>query len=272
MKLERPMDVPVQALSPRARSLAPREHGAYGQLAVPMAAALAGGRPGPVALLLAASAWAFFLAHEPALVLLGRRGERARTEQRRRAMSRLLALGLAGVALGGTGLLLASPSVRWAALASAVLALGFGAVVRLGGERSALGEMLASIALAGAAFPVALAAGLPEDAAARAWLVWSIGLAAVVLPVRSIGARRRGSASLVSRLLPAAVALGLGLALQGRTLTRLDLAALAPLVLTSAWLGLARPDPRHLRRVGWSMVVATLVTGAVLVLAVRVGA
>jgi hypothetical protein len=94
MKLERPMDVPVQALSPRARSLAPREHGVYGQLAVPMAAALASGRPGPVALLLAASAGGFFLAHEPALLLLGRRGERARTEQRGRAMSRLLALGL----------------------------------------------------------------------------------------------------------------------------------------------------------------------------------
>ncbi|HVP62419.1 MAG TPA: hypothetical protein VMT11_17805 [Myxococcaceae bacterium] len=52
------MDVPVQALSPRACSLAPGEHGAYGQLAVPTAAALAGGRPGPGALLLAASAWA----------------------------------------------------------------------------------------------------------------------------------------------------------------------------------------------------------------------
>ena len=82
--------VPMDSSSPGPRSLAPREHGAYGQLGLPMLAALGSGLPGAVAALLSVSAWTLFLAHEPLLVLLGRRGERLQVEQRPRAMVRLV--------------------------------------------------------------------------------------------------------------------------------------------------------------------------------------
>jgi hypothetical protein len=254
---------------PRLRSLLPREHGAYAQLAVPMLTALTAGVPGASALLLATSAWAFFLAHEPALVLLGRRGERARTEHGERALTRLLMLGLSGAVLGSLGLVLAPPVARWASLAVAALAIVFAVLVALGDERSTGGEILAAITLAGAAFPVGLASGLDGDAAGRAWLVWSLGLVAVVVPVRSIGAHRRSTAPVGIRALPAALALGIGVALWGPVLGGLELLALAPLVIASGWLGVARPPPRRLRQVGWSTVAATLLTGCVLVIAAK---
>jgi YwiC-like protein len=271
MKLADPMEVCARALPPRVRSLVPREHGAFGEMAMPMAAALAGGRPGPAALLLATSAWAFFLAHEPALVLLGRRGERVRIEERGRAVRRLAGLGVAGMAFGAAGLLLADPSVRWAVLGVVLLACGFSAVVAARRERTAAGELLAAMTLAAVAFPVGVAAGLSAPTAGRAWLVWSIGLAALVPPVRSIGARRRASASAVNRILPAVLGLGLGIGLQGSVFTPVELVALAPLLVGSAWLGLVPPDPRQLRRVGWTLVGAMLLTATILGLAPRVG-
>ena len=254
---------------PRLRSLVPKEHGAYAQLAVPMLAALTGGAPGTSALLLGASAWAFFLAHEPALLLLGRRGERARDEHAERAMGRLLMLALAGAMLGSLGLLLASPAVRWASLAVAALAVVFTALGVLGHERSAVGEIMAAITLAGAAFPVGLASGVDVGTAARAWLVWSLGFVAVIIPARSIGARRRSSPVGI-RALPAGLALGIGFALWGPVLGGLELAALVPLVIASGWLGITRPPPRRLRQVGWSVLASTLLTGGVLVLAAKV--
>lgn len=251
------------------RSLAPREHGAYGQLAVPMAAALASAWPGPAALLLAASAWALFFAHEPALVLLGRRGDRVRVEERSRAATRMLVLGAAAAGLGAAGCLLAPRAVLWAALPPVVLGAVFGFLVALGRERSAGGEVLAAVTLAGVAFPIALASGLQGAAAARAWLVWSLGFVALVPPVRAIGARRRGRSSVLLKLLPAAAAAGIAGALLGAVLAPLDLVALAPLLLAGAWLAVAPPDPRHLRRVGWTIVGATLLTAGVLVLTAR---
>ena len=254
---------------PRLRSLLPKEHGAYAELAVPMLAALTAGAPGASALLLSGSVWAFFLAHEPALVLLGRRGERARTEHRARAVSRLLLLGLAGAVLGTVGLVLAPPVVRWASLAVAALAIVFAALIALGDERSTAGEILAAVTLSGAGFPVGVASSLDVGTAARAWLVWSLGFVAVVIPARSIGARRRGSAPVGIRALPAGLAIGIAIALWGPVLGGLELLALAPLVIASAWLGIAQPPPRRLRQVGWSIVASTLVTGLVLVIAAK---
>ena len=255
---------------PRLRSLLPKEHGAYAELAVPMLAALTAGAPGTSALLLATAAWAFFLAHEPVLVLLGRRGERARAEHRDRAVTRLFVLGVAGAVVGSVGLVLAPPVVLRASLSVAALAITFAVLVALGDERSTVGEVLAAITLAGAAVPVGLASGLDVGTAARAWLVWSLGFVAVIIPARSIGARRRVSTPVGIRALPAGLALGAGIALWGPVLHGLELVALGPLAIIGGWLGIARPPPKRVRQVGWGIVAATLLTACVLVLAAKV--
>ena len=63
--------------------LVPREHGAYGQLAFPLITSFLVAGVSTVSLLIAASVVAGFLAHEPLLVLVGRRGARAQRQQRR---------------------------------------------------------------------------------------------------------------------------------------------------------------------------------------------
>ena len=255
--------------TPPPRSLAPREHGAYGQLGLPTIAALAAGRPGAVALLLSASAWALFLAHEPVLVLLGRRGERARTEQRRRALRRIVLLGTAALVLGVPALALAPVAVRSAVVLPVVLGLAFAVTVALAQERTLVGEGLAAVALAAVSVPVALAAGLAPAGAARAWCVWALGFGALLVPVRSIGARRRNATSRGGRLLPVLLATGVAAALVPAGFGAGHLLALAPLLAVAAWVALAPPGPRALPRVGWTVVGAGAVTAAALVVLAR---
>src|SRR5437762_3573628 len=111
-----PSTLPVQAgLRPaRPRSLAPKEHGAYGQLGLPLVTGLAMGRPGVAAAALAVAAAAAFVAHEPLLILAGQRGTRARREEGPRAARRLAVLGAAAAISGGAGLALAPSPARLA--------------------------------------------------------------------------------------------------------------------------------------------------------------
>jgi len=265
------MDAAPPTASPRPRSLAPREHGAYGQLALPMLAALGAGRPGLVAALLCASAWALFLANEPALVLLGRRGERLRTEERPRAIARLAGLTIAGASLGVTALVLAPPPVRSALVLPVLLGAAFAAIVLLGQERSLVGEALAALALSGVSFPVAIASGLTPGASARAWCVWALGFGALLVPVRSIGARRRATTSMVPRLLPVLLALAIAVGALRAGFGAGHLLALAPLVLAASWFAVSPPPPRSLPRVGWTVVGAGLLTTALLIVVARSG-
>jgi hypothetical protein len=83
----------------------PKEHGAYGQLAFPVVAALIVAGPSTAGLLVVVAAVGGFLAHEPAAVLLRWRGSHARRERRRDATRWLLCSGLVGVA-GAAGALI----------------------------------------------------------------------------------------------------------------------------------------------------------------------
>jgi multidrug transporter EmrE-like cation transporter len=111
----------------------PREHGAYVQLGVPLAAALACGRPGLAAIALALAAVALFLVHEPLLLLATRRGGRAReTARAARRLERslpgelILASMLAGAAVPVA--LAAAVPLPLAIWAWAAWSVGFGAV------------------------------------------------------------------------------------------------------------------------------------------------
>jgi hypothetical protein len=104
------------------RSLLPHEHGAYGQIALPLVCGLGMGRPGIAAALLSAGAFAGFLSYEPLLVATGNRGKRARDEdgaRARRLAAELLSL---AVLLSGGGFALASPTARLASVVPPLLA------------------------------------------------------------------------------------------------------------------------------------------------------
>jgi hypothetical protein len=227
------------------RSLLPHEHGAYGQIAMPILSGLALGRPGPAAWLLAAGAFLGFLSYEPLLVASGRRGRRTQEEDGPRA--RRLAAGIltAAVALSGAGFALSPPEARWAAFLPPILAAGIALLVWLEVERTVPGEVAVAVALSSVGFPVGVASGARPGAAAAAWLAWSLGFAAATLAVEVVLARSRSPARDPG---PAAV---------------------APLAFSSLAVILLRVQARRLRRVGWATLAGSTATLAVLLAALR---
>jgi hypothetical protein len=253
------------------RSLAPREHGAYGQLGFPLLTALCVAAPRPAGLLFAASAIILFLAHEPALVAFGRRGQRVREEEGGRALRIFLALIAAGTAAGVAALWISpGPARLGAAIAAALAALLVGAVA-FGIEKTLAGELIAAAAMSSAALPVAAADGLHWSQALSIWGAWLFGFAAAVFPVRAVIVEHRTRAPAAGvRLTGTLLAIGFAAALAaaGGLPARLVLAA-APLFAASIWIALRPPSMKAMTRAGWTLMGAGALTTILMVAAVR---
>jgi len=259
----------------RTRSLLPQEHGAWGQLAMPLLSALLIAGATPAALLLLAATVLGFLAHEPWLVLLGHRGVRATTLDgpRARRTMRLLLLGAA--ATGGAGAWLAPWPARWALLVPALLATVVVSLVLAKQERTVAGELTVVTALATSGLAVAMASGAPLRLAASATATWVLAFASSVFAVQVVLARAQtGEATELGRrhaAIVVAVALG-GSALAALAgLGWIVGAAVAPTALLSVLVCLLPFGPRQLRTLGWGLVASTTVTLLVLVLGLRTG-
>lgn len=254
-----------------SRSLAPREHGAYGQLGLPLVAALAMGSPSLASVLLASASVAAFVAHEPLLVVLGRRGPKALREDGARARHRLGLLGALALASAGVGAWLAPPLARMAMLVPATLALAVAALIRAGKEKTTPGECVAAAALAAAALPVAIAEGIRWNDAGAALFVWTLSFGAATFAVRGAIAHGRAPVPLVWRLLPdALICCGLAALFASGAAPRLYVVASLPMVVLAAVLAVATPHPRSLKKVGWALVASSVLTAALLVVAARV--
>jgi hypothetical protein len=246
------------------RSLMPREHGAYGQIGLPLAVALASGRPRIAAILLAIAAASAFFAHEPARVVLGHRGTKARRIDGPRALQRALALGAFALSAGIAGLVL-SPSARTAVLAVfPAIAIALGLAAR-NADRTTLGEIVASTALAGASVPVAASSGVSVSEALAAWLVWSFGFAMTTLGVRMVTSKSPRERALLPGLVMLLAVAGVAAFALGLTIA----GAAAPLAAVAMVLVLTHPEAKHVRRVGWALMVTVLATGVFLILHAR---
>lgn len=259
----------------REPSLLPREHGAWGQLALPLVSALALGRPGAASLLLTAGIVLAFVCHEPLVVVLGQRGRRLQGALDRPARRRLAAAGLGALATGGAGLLLSPAPARLAVgpavvLGAAALALVF---VRL--EKTTAGEIVVSSALAAASAPVALAAGAPPGHAWASAAVWAAAFAAATLPVRAILLRARTKGAVDRRPLAAAgVAAIAGAAVLAGARGWLPwpaAIAVLPVALAALVVSVVPVRPQRLTQVGWTIVGTSAVALLVLVLGLRLG-
>jgi hypothetical protein len=265
----------AEAPANRPRSLKPQEHGAWGQLAMPLLSALLLARPTPAALLLTLATVLGFLAHEPWLVTLGHRGARAEREdgpRARRLMARLLA---AAVLSGGAGAWLAPAEARWALLVPAALSAGVVALVLAERERTIPGELTVVTALACSGLTVALASGAPVRMAAAATATWVLAFATSVFAVRVVLARAfdRATPALSLSAALAVVLIGAGgpaaAALAG--LGGVVGAAVAPTALLSLLVCLAPFTARQLKTLGWGLVGSTTATLVVLLLGLRAG-
>jgi hypothetical protein len=264
-------DLPQHAMESRptstVRLLLPREHGAWGQLGVPLVTALASATPTVAAGAFAVAAGALFLSHEPLLVLLGHRGVRALREDGARARRRFLGLVLLGASSGIVGLAMA-PRARAASSIPLLLALVVAAFIAHRSERSAAGEVVAAAALSSSGVPVMVASGIKLHEALWTWSVWGVGFALVTPAVRTVIAHARAPRTLsrrLLRLLPASV----GFVALSVSAPAWSTWATLPFVFAAVALVLAPPAPRHLPRVGWALVVASLTAATVLLVAFR---
>jgi hypothetical protein len=251
----------------------PKEHGAYGQLAAPLITAAAAAGVNLAAALLAVAVVAGFLAHEPLLVLLGRRGPRARRESGGRAkvwLAATVAIALASAAAGAWSM---TPERRWSLLLPAAPALAVAAAIAAKREKTAVAEVTVAVAFSLAAVPVALAAGASVAAAATIAVVFAVHFVTGTLAVRGIIAAMRGGGDPraarairgVVIALTVCAAAGFALAAARGRLPWGALAAVAPGVAAASWLALRPPPPKQLRRVGWTLVTTTVVAGLVLI-------
>jgi hypothetical protein len=256
--------------------LLPREHGVYGQCAIPILTAfVVAGISLPNALV-AGTVVAAFLAHEPAAVLLGSRGARADATQRKPAAAWLLVWVAAAAACGLTALARRPADVRWSLLVPAIPAAVLVRLTLLKREKSWYGEVASALAFAGAAVPIIVANGEPLATGvaiavpfATLFVAGTLAVRAVILSVRAGGdmqAARRIRWSL-SVLWVAATILMVWSARTG-LMPHGALVAILPGLGLSALIAMRPPAPSHLRAVGWSLVAASILTAALAATAV----
>jgi len=248
-------------------SLWPREHGAYVQLALALLCGAALGRSwrGAAQAVLTAG---LFLASEPVLVLMGRRGRQAATDKVRAGL-RLLLIGsvtlLAALFAWGGAPAPALLSLFPAAALGGVLFLLF--LARL--ERTAGGELVAAWAFAACAGCVAAlgGAGGPRARALTFFLAGLFSLGTALVHCHLIALKRGGS------WLPRAIAFALGVALTAWAWVLARHGARAwtgpavylPMTLAALSVWLAPPEPRRLKALGWLAATGALAGGALAV-------
>lgn len=243
------------AVSPRTRSLWPREHGAYVQLAIPLIAAVVIA-PSVAGALIAIGAACAFLASEPLRVLTGLRGARMQQQARARASRRLTLTGGIAMIAGVTGLALAPPSALVVATILAILTVVIGLLAYQAAVATTPGEILVAVTLAGTGVPVALAGGLAINDALFLWSMWSVGFATMVVAVQHVLERHRRavpSGPIRIGVWAAAFVIAGVVVLDARALTALALA------LGSALLVTLSPRATRLKEVGVAFTIAAVI-------------
>ena len=253
--------------------LIPREHGAYGQLAFPLATALIIGRPTPGAIALAAAGVAAFLSHESLLIVLGQRGSRAAREEGSEARHTLLVFGTLAIVAGIGAVVSLNWLARWALALPAVLALQLGVAMFSGTERTYAGELLAAGTLSSLSVPVAIGAGVTPRSGFTVFVVFALSFLVATTAVHAIIGRATHSAGMSRRPMSAVLTLFALFVLAA--LVRVGFIqpiapfAALPVGVLALFLVTRPPPPRHLRVVGWSLVAATAATAILLVVALR---
>jgi hypothetical protein len=256
-------------------SLLPREHGAYGQVTFPLLTALIVAGPTAAGLCVGAAAVMGFLAHEPLLVLLGRRGVRARAEQERAARLRFAVTGAIALVAGVLAALALPADARWSLLLPVVPAGVLLVAIAAQSEKSILGEAAAAVAFSSIAVPVCLAGGLPTGVAlavsivfAAIFLSGTLAVRGVILAVRGGGNPRMARATRLSTvLLAAAVAAALVVAASRALVPWAATVAVCPGLIAGIWIATFPPSPAQLRTVGWTLVATSTAAVLILVLA-----
>ena len=262
------------------RALLPKEHGAYGQLAFPLLTAFAVAGPSAAGVLLAVAAVAGFLAHEPAAVMLGHRGPRARRELSAAARPSLLVCVAVG-SVAAVGASMAIPAaVRWSLVVPALSAVALGGATVAGRDKSWHGELAAACAFAGVTIPIARAAGAPTAVALAIAIPFALLFTTTTLAVRVVILRVRGGgdAHLVATTRRATFAVAtlatmlIGVMTVAGYLEPAVPVASLPGIATAVLVAARPPSPAKLRTLGWSLVAVSVLTALIVIGTARAAA
>ena len=251
----------------------PKEHGAYGQVAFPLVTAFGVAGASTGGLLVSVAVIAGFLAHEPAAIVLGLRGPRAKRELGASAIRWLSGSLVIGIAAALAGIVDLDPAARRAlaipAIPAALLIL---AMIR-GREKSWYGETAAALTFAGVSVPVTMAAGASINVAlavaipfALLFTATTLAVRVVILRVRGGGDARATAATRRATLVVSAVAtVAIGAVTVAGWLPSSVLMASAPGLVTAAIVAARPPAPARLRSLGWTLVAISALTAVIVV-------
>lgn len=248
------------------RGLAPREHGAYAQVSIPLVFGLILAGPSVAGIAWAILVVAGFLAHEPVLVLLGQRGKRARRNLASAARRRLTVLGVVGVAAAAVAFSSAPIRAQQGMLGCMLLALPLSVLMAKRMEKTLAGESLASLVFASALVPILLAGDRDVTSALQAAAVLSAIFLLGTLMVRSVIQHlRNGRVALATPGVGLLIVTGGAVAaLQAGVIAWQTAMAVAPTALVSLALLIRTPHPRHLRRLGFVLLAASILGSLIL--------
>lgn len=251
----------------------PREHGAYGQLGFPLATALVVAGGSPAGLLIATAAVAAFLAHEPAEILLGHRGPRALRDQGPRARVALGICALAALAAGLGAAATLEPRSYWALAVPLIPASLLAICTVTGREKTWYGEVTAAVAFSTVAVPIVAAGGGGMRQALTIAIPFALFSVLSTLAVRVVILRVRGGGDQVATnrtrravfTLSGLAFVTLGALASASTLPWAIPAAAVPGVLAATLVAAFPPPPAKLKRLGWTLMGASLLTAAIVI-------
>jgi hypothetical protein len=239
----------------------PREYGAYAELIFPLLTALLAGCPSVAGAALALSVVCWFLLYEPLAIARGARGRRQRAALGEAARGRTWWLAGLGGAAGVAGLVLAPPAARLAALVPGAAAVCVLPAVLRGRPKTLTAELLVATALSTMVLPVGLAGRMAVRSAVPDTLVWLLTYWTATLTVHAIKARVKPELGAPWTLWAApALATLVLLAGLGAAVAVLAGVAVVPGALLALAVAALRVHPRRLKRVGWSLAAANVVT------------
>jgi hypothetical protein len=246
-------------------TLLPREHGAYAQLGFPLLTGLIYARGDLGAVAFAIAAIAMFLMHEPMAVITGVRGKRLQEQLHHNARSRVVVLGFAA-ALALVAAIGLAPARAWlGAILPAGMSLLLLPVLGTRKLKSLPAELLVAAVFSTSLIPLALAGPATWTAAGVAAAVWFAAVVPAILSVHAIKVAFKGKQE--GRWMLRATPLTAGFAVAGAVIMSLlfapwarDALAVVPPALAVMGLSAVRPHPKHLKRVGWTMVAADTAT------------
>lgn len=256
----RPAVKPMEVVAPVR--LHPKEHGAYAILGIPLVAALFVGTINAVVVLILVAAITGFMAHEPLMIALGRRGRRALLAAPQ-ASSRLMLLLVVFSCSGGMAFWWASLDVRLA-LVTCLLFAGIGFLLSAANLQRILPVQILDIA--GLTLPssaMLLAGGIDLDLVIRLSAAWIVGRVATTTAVRSAIAKRKtslhGNVPIMNEALFAIMVVACPIAI----LTGLsEFMAITPMVAAAICLRFVPSRSIQLRTIGWLLLGVNILCAA----------